>query len=309
MVVAMNAIKSTTRMQRHAGSGNDACKPRGNGPVACRILHAPAHAASCPLPYYRAAKLPRPRPPTGAPAPREPRREIVGRASWQACGGIGARGKPPGRLWGRRLRLPGDDIAPEIPGVAPLVRARINANTRSGGKDRGRPGTAGRKGRLRRPGTGPHDKIRAPGKPKGAGGEAWFGLRRLVEIVISAFKRILGESAEGRSRRTPPISRSPPRWPLQPRPGCRGQGRPGGPGGVRGTTLHVPGGTARSTPSKAGVTPPNGAGGCALPRFGLGTRTSRLMEPDAGGVCPAAAMDPQGMSSIMKLATNRPNLL
>jgi len=91
-----------------------------------------------------------------------------------------------------------------------------------------------------------------------------FGLRRLVEIVTSAFKRVFG--LWGCSCRTPYRDRQDNR--LQPHSERRGQDRPNSPGGVcDDMTLPyspaAPDGTTRATLSRTRIMPPNDAGRCA----------------------------------------------
>ena len=82
-------------------------------------------------------------------------------------------------------------------GIAPLVRVRINSGTRSRGKDRARSEAVlerlgGRGGCTSRE-LGRMTKSERQANQKEWRKRVGFGLRWLVEIVISAFKRVFGE--------------------------------------------------------------------------------------------------------------------
>ena len=91
-------------------------------------------------------------------------------------------------------------------GVTPLVTVRVNSNTRAKGKDRSRSRAVldqlGGVGNCTC-----KDLARMTKSERRANRKKWrelvrFGLRWLVEIVISAFKRVLGESVRALSPRT-----------------------------------------------------------------------------------------------------------
>ena len=95
---------------------------------------------------------------------------------------------------------------PKSLGVTPPIAARVNSNTRAMGKDRSRARAV-----LDRPGGVDNCTNREPGRMAmselRANRKKWreavkFGLRRLVEIVISAFKRVFGESVGALQPRT-----------------------------------------------------------------------------------------------------------
>ena len=115
-------------------------------------------------------------------------------------------------------------------GIIPVIRVRINSGARAKGKNRARPKAVleqlGRRGRC----TG-RELNRMTNEERRANQKEWkkdtrYGLRRMVEIIISAFKRAFGESVRAPAPRTAHRGRRQG-GSLQPQFGHRGRGDPG----------------------------------------------------------------------------------
>ena len=95
---------------------------------------------------------------------------------------------------------------PATPGTIPVIRVRINSGARARGKNRARPRAV-----LEQPGgrggcTG-REPNRMTNEERRANQKEWkkdtrYGLRRAVEIIMSAFKRVFGESVRALMPRT-----------------------------------------------------------------------------------------------------------
>ena len=90
-------------------------------------------------------------------------------------------------------------------GIIPVIRVRINSGARAKGKNRARPKAVleqlgGRGGCTGR------EPNRMTNEERSANQKEWknarYGLRRMVEIIISAFKRVFGESVRALTPRT-----------------------------------------------------------------------------------------------------------
>ena len=93
---------------------------------------------------------------------------------------------------------------PATPGIIPVIRVRINSGARARGINRARAvleQLGGRGGRTSR------EPNRMTNEERGADQKEWkkdtrYGLRQMVEIIISAFKRVFGESVKALTPRT-----------------------------------------------------------------------------------------------------------